>query len=60
VDSADLVTGNISPEERDRCGYPAPIVDHTSAAPLQGKYQQQRARGEDVQGWVRAFISRFE
>jgi deoxyribodipyrimidine photo-lyase len=51
VDSADLVTGNISPEERDRCGYPAPIVDHNQQQRLfKEKYQQQRARGEDVQG----------
>ncbi len=28
VDTAELVTGKILPLERDRCGYPAPIVDH--------------------------------
>jgi deoxyribodipyrimidine photo-lyase len=28
VDTADLVTGVISSGDRDRCGYPAPIVDH--------------------------------
>jgi deoxyribodipyrimidine photo-lyase len=34
VDTAALVTGKIPMDERDRCGYPAPIVDH--------KVQQQR------------------
>jgi deoxyribodipyrimidine photo-lyase len=34
LDTGDLVTGKISPLERDRCGYPAPVVDH--------KQQQQR------------------
>lgn len=28
LDTADLVTGTISPLERHRCGYPLPIVDH--------------------------------
>ncbi|HEY9621334.1 MAG TPA: FAD-binding domain-containing protein [Crinalium sp.] len=34
LDTEDLVTGKIMPLDRDRCGYPAPIVDH--------KQQQQR------------------
>ncbi|BAC07977.1 deoxyribodipyrimidine photo-lyase, 8-HDF type [Thermosynechococcus vestitus] len=34
LDTIDLVTGNISPLERHRCGYPLPIVDH--------RQQQQR------------------
>jgi deoxyribodipyrimidine photo-lyase len=28
IDTEDLVTGKISQGDRDRCGYPAPIVDH--------------------------------
>jgi len=28
VDTADLLSGNISPLERHRCGYPLPIVEH--------------------------------
>ncbi len=28
IDTADLLTGNISPLERHRCGYPLPIVEH--------------------------------
>ncbi|MEB3358217.1 MAG: FAD-binding domain-containing protein [Synechococcales bacterium] len=34
LDTEMLVTGNIPDDERDRCGYPCPIVDH--------KQQQQR------------------
>jgi deoxyribodipyrimidine photo-lyase len=34
VDTEALVTGKIAQSERDRCGYPAPIVDH--------KVQQKR------------------
>jgi deoxyribodipyrimidine photo-lyase len=28
IDNEYLVTGNIPKDERDRCGYPSPIVDH--------------------------------
>lgn len=43
LDTADLVTGKISAEERDRCGYPAPIVDHnTQQRRFKERYQQQR------------------
>lgn len=28
VDTADLVSGKIANDQRDRCGYPHPIVDH--------------------------------
>jgi deoxyribodipyrimidine photo-lyase len=44
VETADLVTGNIPPEVRDRCGYPHPIVDHNQQQRrFKEKYQQQRA-----------------
>jgi len=45
VDTADLVTGNILPLERDRCGYPAPIVDHNQQQRrFKALYQQQKER----------------
>ena len=48
VETADLVTGNIPPEVRDRCGYPAPIVDHNQQQRrFKEKYQQQRAQVQD-------------
>jgi deoxyribodipyrimidine photo-lyase len=43
VETADLVTGKIAPEERDRCGYPAPIVDHNQQQRrFKELYQKQR------------------
>nr|MCU0538219.1 FAD-binding domain-containing protein [Hydrococcus sp. Prado102] len=30
VDPEELVTGKIPPLERERCGYPQPIVDHNT------------------------------
>lgn len=46
VDTAALVSGNISNDERDRCGYPAPIVDHNVQQRLfKQHYQQQKAAG---------------
>jgi deoxyribodipyrimidine photo-lyase len=44
LDTADLVTGKILPLDRDRCGYPQPIVDH-SIQQRQFKllYQQAKA-----------------
>jgi len=46
VDTADLVSGNISSFERDRCDYPAPIVDHSVQQRLfKAHYQQQKAEG---------------
>lgn len=45
VETEELVTGKISPEERDRCGYPAPIVDHSQQQRrFKALYQQQRER----------------
>jgi deoxyribodipyrimidine photo-lyase len=45
VETEELVTGKISPEERDRCGYPAPIVDHNQQQRrFKALYQQQRER----------------
>jgi deoxyribodipyrimidine photo-lyase len=38
ADTADLVTGKLSDLERERCGYPLPIVDHN----LQQKRFKQR------------------
>ncbi len=47
VDTAELVTGKIPPDECDRCGYPTPIVDHNvQQKRFKERYQQQRA---DVQ-----------
>jgi deoxyribodipyrimidine photo-lyase len=40
-----LVTGRIPPEERDRCGYPAPIVDHKlQQSRYKAVYQQQQQK----------------
>jgi len=48
VDTADLVTGKISPLERDRCGYPAPIVDHHhQQRRFKDLYQQQKLKVGD-------------
>lgn len=44
VDTEQLVTGKISQDERDRCGYPPPIVDHKIQQSLfKSYYQQQKA-----------------
>ncbi len=44
VDTPDLVMGTISPLERERCGYPAPIVDHNQQQRLfKQHYQEQKA-----------------
>lgn len=44
IDTEDLLSGKILPLERDRCGYPAPIVDHNRQQRLfKQLYQQQRA-----------------
>ncbi len=43
VDTEYLVTGNIPDDERDRCGYPAPIVDHKiQQRQFKERYQQQK------------------
>uniref|UniRef100_B8HRX8 Deoxyribodipyrimidine photo-lyase n=1 Tax=Cyanothece sp. (strain PCC 7425 / ATCC 29141) TaxID=395961 RepID=B8HRX8_CYAP4 len=43
VETADLVTGKISLEERDRCGYPLAIVDHHHQQRLfKQLYEQQK------------------
>jgi deoxyribodipyrimidine photo-lyase len=42
VDNEYLVTGKIPPLERDRCGYPQPIVDHnTQQKEFKRRYQQR-------------------
>jgi deoxyribodipyrimidine photo-lyase len=47
IETADLVSGNISPFERDRCGYPAAIVDHNQQQRLfKAHYQQQKGGAE--------------
>lgn len=44
IDTADLLSGKILPLDRDRCGYPAPIVDHNKQQKLfKQLYQQQKA-----------------
>ncbi len=43
VDTKDLITGEISQFDRDRCGYPAAIVDHNQQQrKFKEQYQQQR------------------
>lgn len=43
LDIEELVTGKISPEECDRCGYPTPIVDHNQQQRLfKQLYQEQK------------------
>ena len=43
IDTEALVTGDILPLERDRCGYPAPIVDHNQQQKrFKAIYQQQK------------------
>jgi deoxyribodipyrimidine photo-lyase len=45
VDTADLITGEISPIDRDRTGYPPPIVDHSiQQREFKARYAQQKAR----------------
>lgn len=43
IDTEALVTGDILPLERDRCGYPAPIVDHKQQQrEFKARYQAQK------------------
>lgn len=43
LDTEELVTGKISQADRDRCGYPAPIVDHRQRqSQFKVLYQQQK------------------
>lgn len=43
LDTADLVSGKISSSDRERCGYPAPIVDHKQQQQqFKQLYQQQK------------------
>ena len=45
LDTEDLVTGKILPLDRDRCGYPAPIVDHNQQQKrFKAIYQQQKEK----------------
>jgi len=44
LDTGELVTGKISPDERDRAGYAHPIVDHKQQQALfKEKYKAQKA-----------------
>ncbi|MBE9181837.1 deoxyribodipyrimidine photo-lyase [Oculatella sp. LEGE 06141] len=44
IDTEMLVTGKIPQNERDRCGYPSPIVDHKKQqSRFKQLYQQQKA-----------------
>lgn len=48
VDTEDLVSGKIAAGERDRYGYPEPIVDHNQQQRLfKQHYQQQKAGVDD-------------
>jgi deoxyribodipyrimidine photo-lyase len=43
VETEALITGKISAQERDRCGYPEPIVDHNQQQKIfKARYQQQK------------------
>lgn len=45
IDTQELVTGKISKSDRDRCGYPAPIVDHRiQQAEFKRRYSVQREK----------------
>ncbi|MBW4581708.1 MAG: deoxyribodipyrimidine photo-lyase [Tildeniella nuda ZEHNDER 1965/U140] len=45
IDTEALVTGDILPLERDRCGYPAPIIDHNQQQKrFKAIYQQQKEK----------------
>jgi deoxyribodipyrimidine photo-lyase len=45
IETEDLVTGKILPLDRDRCGYPAPIVDHNQQQKrFKAIYQQQKEK----------------
>lgn len=45
LDTEDLVTGKILPLDRDRCGYPVPIVDHNQQQKrFKALYQQQKEK----------------
>ncbi|MDX2100129.1 MAG: FAD-binding domain-containing protein [Leptolyngbyaceae cyanobacterium bins.59] len=49
LDTQDLVTGEISPLDRSRCDYPAPIVDHKKQQRIfKERYQQQKAESKDI------------
>jgi deoxyribodipyrimidine photo-lyase len=48
IDTVALVSGKISTDERDRCGYPAPIVDHNQQQRrFKEQYQKQKGKGEE-------------
>ncbi|MFM7424104.1 MAG: deoxyribodipyrimidine photolyase, partial [Elainella sp.] len=43
LDTEQLVTGKIPKSERQRCGYPEPIVDHKlQQSQFKALYQQQK------------------
>lgn len=45
VETEDLISGKILPLDRDRCGYPMPIVDHNvQQKRFKERYQQQKER----------------
>jgi len=44
VDTEFLLSGNISEQERDTLGYPAPIVDHKQRRQFKALYQQQKVK----------------
>jgi deoxyribodipyrimidine photo-lyase len=48
VETAELVTGKIDSYERDRCGYPSPIVDHSvQQRVFKERYQKQKGTKSD-------------
>ncbi|MGA7931940.1 MAG: FAD-binding domain-containing protein [Kovacikia sp.] len=47
VETAALVSGKISEDECDRCGYPTPIVDHNQQQKqFKERYQSQKGQGQ--------------
>jgi deoxyribodipyrimidine photo-lyase len=45
VETEDLVMGTIAQKERDRCNYPAPIVDHrTQQQIFKQRYSEQKGK----------------
>jgi deoxyribodipyrimidine photo-lyase len=51
LDTEQLVTGQIPASERQRCGYPEPIVDHKlQQSRFKALYQQQKGAGGKNQG----------
>ncbi|WP_346293933.1 FAD-binding domain-containing protein [Sphaerothrix gracilis] len=47
LDTKELITGEIAPENRDRCSYPQPVVEHKERQALfKDKYKEQKAAAD--------------